>query len=140
MRQQPVFVGVDVSKEGLDVAVRPGGEQWSEANDAAGVKRLVKRLQELNCMRIVVEATGGYETLLVSALWTQGLPVVLVNPRWVRAFARPGQLAKTDAIDARILALYAERAELKVRELPNDELRHARAVRTARRPAGHADR
>ncbi len=129
MRQQPVFVGVDVSKEGLDVAVRPGGEQWSEANDAAGVKRLVKRLKELNCMRIVVEATGGYETLLVSALWTQGLPVVLVNPRWVRAFARGlGQLAKTDAIDARILALYAERAELKVRELPNDELRQLRAL------------
>jgi len=119
-----VAVGIDVSKEGLGIAVRPSGEQWSERNDVQGVRRLVKRLQALGCRRIVVEATGGYETVLVVELRVVKLPVVLVNPRWVRAFARSqGQLAKTDAIDARILALYAERAELKVRELPDAQVR-----------------
>jgi len=129
MESKKVYVGVDVSKQQLEVALRPQPEQWSQANEAAAVQRLVKRLKELNCERIVVEATGGYETLLVAALWAAGLPVVVVNPRWVRAFAKSlGQLAKTDAIDARVLALYAERAELKVRELPSDEVCQLRAV------------
>jgi transposase len=129
VESEKVYVGVDVSKDRLDVAIRPHQELWSEANDPSGVKRLVKRLKGLNCARVVVEATGGYESLLVSVLWAESLPVVVVNPRWVRAFARSlGQLAKTDAIDARVLALYAQRAELKVRELPNDEIRQLRAL------------
>jgi hypothetical protein len=90
--QQQVFVGVDVSKERLDVAVRPRREQWSEAKDAAGVKRLVKRLEELNCMRIVIEATAGYETLLVSALWTQGLAVTKQNRHAYFASKKFGKL------------------------------------------------
>ena len=77
----------------------------------------------------MVEVTGGYETLLVASLQAAELPVVLVNPRWVRSFAKAiGQLAKTDHIDARVLALYAERAVLKFRELPDEQTRELRAV------------
>jgi transposase len=114
-----VYVGVDVSKERLDVALRPSGECFGEANDERSVSRLIKRLTPLRCMRVVVEATGGYETVLVAAFWAAGLPVVVVNPRWVRAYAQSiGWLAKTDRIDARLLALYAERAELKLKSQP----------------------
>lgn len=120
---------MDVSKAELVVALRPSGEQFSLANDERALRSLIKRLAPLNWARIVVEATGGYETLLVAALQAAELPVVLVNPRWVRSFARGlGQLAKTDRIDARVLALYAERAELKVRALPEQETRELRAM------------
>jgi transposase len=133
MEQQGTYVGVDVSKARLDVALRPGGELFSEANDQRAISRLVKRLKPLGCERIVVEATGGYETLLVGALYAAGLPVVVVNPRWVRNFARSiGQLAKTDAIDARVLAMYAERPELTVRELPDEQTRELKALCTRR--------
>jgi transposase len=129
VKDQAVYVGIDVSKGRLDIAVRPQQKLWSETHDAEGIKRLVKQLRELNCVRIVVEATGGYETMLVATLGAEGLAIVVVNPRWVRAFAKSlGQLAKTDAIDARVLALYAERAEPKVRELPNEEVRQLRAL------------
>jgi transposase len=129
MGSQGVYVGVDVSKERLDVAVRPSGECFAEANDERAVKRLVKRLKSMDCARVVVEATGGYETMLIAALWAAGVPVVLVNPRWVRAFAKSiGWLEKTDRIDARLLALYAERAELKVHELPDQATRELRAL------------
>jgi transposase len=129
MDKPTAWVGVDVSKGELVVAVRPSGEQFSLANDGRAVRSLIKRLAPLNCARIVVEATGGYETLLVAALQAAELPVVLVNPRWVRSFAKSlGQLAKTDRIDARVLALYAERAELKVRALPDEETRELRAM------------
>jgi transposase len=128
-KQAAVYVGVDVSKARLDVAVRPSGALWSEGNEERAVGRLVERLKGLNCTRIVVESTGGYETLVVAALWAAGLPVVAVNPRWIRAFAKSmGQLAKTDALDARLLALYAERADLKVRPLPDQEVVELRAL------------
>ena len=111
------------------MALRPSGEQFSLANDGRALRSLIKRLAQVRCARIVVEATGGYETLLVAALQAAELPVVLVNPRWVRSFARSlGQWAKTDRIDARVLALYAERAELKVRELPDEQTRELRAL------------
>lgn len=124
-----VYVGVDVSKERLDVALRPSGECFGEANDEQAVSRLVKRLKPLRCTRVVVEATGGYETVLVAAFWATGLPVVVVNPRWVRAYAQSiGWLAKTDRIDARLLALYAERAELKSQALPDQATRELREL------------
>jgi hypothetical protein len=133
MKPPAVYVGVDVGKQQLEVALRPGGEQFSLPHDERAVRALVKQPAPLGCVRIVVEATGGYETLLVAALPAGGLPVVLVNPRWTRAFAKAiGQLAKTDRIDARILALYAERVELKLRELPDEQTRELRAcVRAA---------
>jgi transposase len=129
MERAGVYVGVDVGKEQLEVALRPSGEQFSLANDERAVRTLVKRLLPLGCARIVVEATGGYETLVLAALHAAGLPVALLNPRWVRSFAKAiGQLAKTDRIDARLLALYAERAELKVRTLPDEQTRELRAL------------
>jgi transposase len=127
--RQGVFVGVDVSKEKLDVAIRPSGEFLSEPNEQRSVRRLVNRLKSLACSRIVLEATGGYETLLAAALAAEGLPVVVVNPRWARDFARSiGQLAKTDRLDARLLAQFAEVAELQVRELPDEQTRELKAV------------
>ncbi len=103
-----VFVGVDVSKARLDVALL-SGERWSETNDETGIERIVVRLRELKPERVVLEATGGFEVPLVAALALVGLPVVVANPRQVRDFARAvGQLAKTDAIDAQVLARFAE--------------------------------
>jgi transposase len=133
MEKPSVCVEVDVSEGQLEVALRPSGKQFSLANDERAVRTLVKRLLRLGCARIVVEATGGYETLVVAALHAGGLPVALINPRWVRAFAKSiGQLAKTDRIDARVLALYAERAELKLRELPDEQTRELRALHARR--------
>jgi transposase len=124
-----VYVGIDVSKAQLEVAIRPSGERFSEANDARAVRRLVKRLAPLGCTRIVVEATGGYEALLAAALYAAGLPVVVVNPRWARDFARSiGQLAKTDVIDAALLAQYAALPQLKVRALPDAQTRELQAL------------
>jgi transposase len=129
MGGQGIYVGVDVSKERLDVAVRPSGQFVAEANDKRAVSRLVKRLQALDCTRVVVEATGGYETMVVAALCAGGVPVVVVNPRWVRDFAKSiGWLEKTDHIDAKLLALYAERAELKVQHLPDEATRQLREL------------
>ena len=110
-------------------AIRPRGERFREANDARAVRRLVKRLAPLGCTRIVVEATGGYEALLAAALYAAGLPGVVVNPRWARDFARSiGQLAKTDTIDAALLAQYAELPQLKVRALPDAQTRELQAL------------
>lgn len=129
MESKGVYVGVDVSKERLDVAIRPSGELFREANDERAAARLVKRLKPLGCTRIVLEATGGYETLLAAALAAEGLPVVVVNPRWARDFAKSiGQLAKTDRLDAKGLAQYAERPELQVRELPDQQTRELKAL------------
>jgi len=129
MEKPAVWVGVDVSKDQLEVALRPSGAQFSLPNDERGLRTLVKRLLPLNCTRIVVEATGGYEAPAVAALKAAALPIALINPRWVRSFAKGlGQLAKTDRIDARVLALYAERAELKVRQLPDAQTLELRAL------------
>lgn len=115
-----MLVGLDVAKAELVVAVRPSGEQWTVANDEAGVQALAEQLVALGPQLIVCEATGGYEVLAVGALLGAGLPVVVVNPRQVRDFARAmGELAKTDRIDAGILALFAERVRPAVRPLPD---------------------
>jgi transposase len=101
-------VGIDVSSRTLDVHVSPAGESFTENNSGKGIARLVARLKRAGPERIVLEATGGYERSLVLALAEAGLPAALVNPRQVRDFARArGVLAKTDAIDARILAQFA---------------------------------
>src|SRR5437867_3722295 len=119
MTASPV-VGVDVAKDRLDVAVRPSGEAWSEANDDAGVRALVARLRPLGPALIVCEATGGFERAAIAALAAAGFPVVVANPRQVRDFARAtGQLAKTDQLDAAILALFAERVRPTPRPLPD---------------------
>ena len=88
MSDVPCFVGIDVAKAQLDIALRPSGERWTVANDTNGVTTLVERMQTLQPTLIVLEATGGLERMVTSALATAGLPVVVVNPRQARDFAR----------------------------------------------------
>jgi transposase len=130
----PVFVGVDVAKDRLDVLVRPSGERWSVANDEAGITAVVAQLRPLQPALIVCEATGGFERAAIAGLAAAGLPVVVANPRQVRDFARAtGQLAKTDALDAGILALFAERVRPTPRPLPDADAQLLDAVLTRRR-------
>ena len=121
---EPTFVGIDVSKAHLDVHLRPSGETFRLANDPAGLVELVGRLRPLGPALVVLEATGGFERAAVAALAEAGLPVVAVNPRQARDFARAlGRLAKTDAIDAAVLAEFAERVRPEVRPLLDAQAR-----------------
>ena len=129
-----MFVGIDVAKAELVVAVLPAGERWTVGNDERGVRTLVDRLVVAAPTLIVLEATGGYEVLGVAALAAAELPVVVVNPRQVRDFARAtGQLAKTDRIDADILALFADKVRPALRPIPNAEAQELDAMLTRRR-------
>lgn len=129
-----MVVGIDVAKADLVVAARPGGERWTVENDERGVRTLVDRFRIDTPELIVLEATGGYELLCVGALASAGLPVVVVNPRQVRDFARAtGQLAKTDRIDADVLALFAERVRPEVRPLPDAAGQELEALLARRR-------
>src|SRR5512135_706128 len=122
MTQPPIFVGIDVSRAALDVAVRPIGAAFRLSNDSAGLAALVDRLRPLSPALVVLEATGGYELPAVAALQAAGIPAAAVNPRQARDFAKAtGRLAKTDRIDAEALAHFAE------------------AVRPEPRPAGSAE-
>jgi transposase len=128
------FIGIDVAKAQLEFACRPSGETGTVANDDEGIRTLVDRGQALSPTLIVLEATGGYETAVVAALAAAGLPVVVANPRQVRDFAKAmGQLAKTDALDAQVLALFAERVQPAPRPLPDDALQALDALLTRRR-------
>src|SRR4051812_32080876 len=105
----PVFVGIDVSKHRLDIHLRPSGERLTIDYDDGSVAALIERLGALTPALIVLEATGGMEVRLAAALAAAGLPVAVVNPRQVRAFARAvGRLAKTDRLDAAVIAHFAE--------------------------------
>ena len=129
-----VFVGIDVSKARLDVALGAAGELLSVEHDPRGIAALVKRLLQVEPARVVLEATGGLETAAVAELGAAGLPVVVVNPRQVRDFARAtGQLAKTDALDAQMLALFAERIRPELRPLPSEQERELKALIARRR-------
>lgn len=131
---KPIFVGIDVSKATLDVGVRPAGERESASNDESGIKPLIIRLRELKPVLIVVEATGGLERQLTRALVSAELAVVVVNPRQVRDFAKAtGQLAKTDTIDAMVLARFAEAVRPAVRPLPDAALLELQALVGRRR-------
>lgn len=128
------FIGIDVAKAQLEFACRPTGETGAMPNDEAGIRELVTRSQGLAPTLIVLEATGGYEAVLVAALAAAGLPVVVANPRQVRDFAKAtGQLAKTDAIDAQVLALFAERVRPAPRPLPDEAAEALGALLTRRR-------
>ena len=131
----PCFVGIDVAKAQLDIALRPSGERWAVPNDADGVVTLVERLQALHPTLMVLEATGGLERAATAALATAGLPVVVVNPRQARDFARAtGQLAKTDALDARALAHFADVIRPTPRPLPDAQTQELRALLGRRQP------
>ena len=96
-----LFIGIDVSKDRLDVCVRPSGETFVVTRDDEGLERLVERLRALAPVLVALEATGGYETVVASALATAHLPLAVINPRQIRDFARStGKLAKTDRLDA----------------------------------------
>lgn len=130
----PAFVGIDVSKDHLDLHARPTGLVARYANDPAGIASLCARVAELAAERIVLEATGGFEMPLAAALAACGLPVVVVNPRQVRDFARAtGQLAKTDTIDAAVLAHFAEVIRPQVRPIPDADTRTLAALVDRRR-------
>jgi len=119
-----VYAGIDVSKEHLDLALRRGENVHNTRldNSPEGISALTERLAQAKPDRVVLEATGGFERPVAAALGAAGLPVAVVNPRQARDFARAdGRLAKTDEIDARVLALFAERMRPEVRPLPDQE-------------------
>jgi transposase len=129
-----MFVGIDVAKGELVVGVRPTGTGWTATNDVKGVAALVDQLRGLAPILIVLEATGGYELLCVAALAAADLPVVVVNPRQVRDFARAtGQLAKTDRIDAEILARFADTVRPARRPIATAAAQELDALLTRRR-------
>jgi transposase len=116
-----IIAGIDVSKDRLDVAVRPGGEAFVVERNAAGLDVLVARLRELSPYLVALEATGGFETVVAATLAGAALPVVVVNPAQVRAFAKAiGQRAKTDPIDAGVIAHFAEATRPEPRPLPDE--------------------
>jgi transposase len=113
----------------LVVHVRPTNEHWVAGNDQPGINQLAERLHTIQPARVVLEATGGYELLVAAKLCSAGLPVAVVNPRQVRDFARAtGHTAKTDALDAGMLALFAERVQPPVRPLPDAEAQQLQAI------------
>jgi transposase len=114
------FIGIDVSKTAVSIAVQPSGDTWTCPTTSAALDALATRLGALDAELVVMEATGGYEAPVAAALTTAGLAVAVVNPRQVRAFAQAlGQPAKTDALDAQVLALFAERVRPAARTLPD---------------------
>ena len=122
--EHPCFVGIDVSKAHLDVYVRPSGESFRVSHDDAGFVTLIARMRPLTPTVVVLEATGGYEVTVAVALAGARLPVAVVNPRQIRDFARAtGQLAKTDALDARVIAFFAEAVRPIARPLPDEQAR-----------------
>ena len=134
MNQSPLFVGIDVSKDCLDVAVRPTGEAWQLPHNSRGINDLVERLGELAPQLVVLEATGGMEMALAGELAASKLAIAVVNPRHVRDFARAaGKLAKTDALDAQVLAHFAEAMRPASRPLPDDASQELRALMARRR-------
>ncbi|MBI2080169.1 MAG: IS110 family transposase [candidate division NC10 bacterium] len=134
MVTQPVFVGIDVAKASLDVAVHPTAERWTVEHTERELAGLTRRLTALQPALVVLEATGGLEGPLVGALAAAGLPVVVVNPRQVRDFAKAtGLLAKTDALDAAVLAHFAAAVRPTPRPLPDAATQTLAALVTRRR-------
>lgn len=133
MKEPTVFVGVDVSKKSLDVAMRPSGMHRSVTNDAEGIRDIVELLPSEQAL-VVLEPTGGYETELVCALVEAKVAVAVVNARQIRDFARSrGKLAKTDKIDAQMIACFAEVNRPEPREMPDEDTRMLQALVVRRR-------
>jgi transposase len=119
-----IFVGIDVSKERLDVHVRPGGESFAVSRDGKGLEELVGRLRTLSPVLVAVEATGGFETIVAAAVSAAALPLAVVNPAQIRHFAQAvGKRAKTDPIDAGVIAHFAEAVRPVPRALPDEAAR-----------------
>jgi len=121
---EQTFVGIDVSKDRLDVHVRPSGESFAVARDGKGLEELVDRMRTLAPMLIAVEATGGFETIVAAAIGGAQLPLVVLNPAQVRHFAQAvGKRAKTDPIDAEMIARFAEAVKPAARPVPDEAAR-----------------
>ena len=121
---EKLYVGIDVSKDRLDGHILPNGEAFAVARDGEGLENLCRRFQGLALSLIAVEATGGFETVVVAALAAAGLPVVVVNPAQVRAYARAiGARAKTDPIDALVIARFVEATKPEIRPFPDEDTR-----------------
>lgn len=129
-----VYVGIDVAEATLEIACRPSAEGWQATNDAEGISAVTQRLRALSPSLVVLEATGGVELALVAELGAAGLPVVVINPRQARDFARAtGRLAKTDRIDAQVLAQFAEAVQPTPRPLPDQASLELTALLSRRR-------
>lgn len=129
-----IIVGIDVSKDRLDVAVLPSGEAFAVERNGSGLEVLVERLRALGTHLVALEATGGFETIVAAALAGAGLPVAVVNPAQIRAFAKAlGQRAKTDPIDAQVIARFAEATRPEPRALPDEATRLLAELVTRRR-------
>ena len=134
MSADPLNVGIDVSKAALDIAIRPTGQHWQIPHTNDAIHDLASQLVSLHPFLVVLEATGGLEIPLTGALATAGLPIVVVNPRQVRDFAKAtGKLAKTDAIDAHVLAHFAEAVRPTPRPLPDAQTQAISAMLARRR-------
>jgi transposase len=134
METTPCYVGIDVAQAHLDVAVHPLGEEWRLEYHPEGIASLVEQLTALGPTLVVLEATGGLELPLVGDLLSAQLPVVVVNPRQVRDFAKAlGKLAKTDALDARVLAQFGEATKPQIRPLADAQTQELQAVVARRR-------
>ena len=131
---ETIFVGIDVSKDRLDVHVLPGGEAFAVTRDGKGLEQLIGRLQERKPTLVAVEATGGFETIVAATLAGAGLPLVVVNPAQIRHFAQAvGKKAKTDPVDALVIARFVEAVRPEPRPLPDAEARLLSELVTRRR-------
>lgn len=134
MTESTIYVGIDVAKAQLDIALRPTRESWQVPRTPRGLRQLVTRLTALKPARLVLEATGSLERPVMTALTAAGLPAVLINPRQAREFARAvGRLAKTDRLDAHVLAHFAEAVQPPLRPQPDPPTQDLSAVVARRR-------
>ena len=134
MSNSACFIGIDVSKEQLEVAVRPTNEQMAFRNDDDGIDKLIERLQPLQPELILMEATGSYHQLVLARLLASGLAAMAINPRQARDFARAiGRLAKTDSIDANVLAEFADKIRPEIRAVADEATQQLDAICTRRR-------
>jgi len=134
VKKQKVYIGIDIAKASMDMAQHPDGERWSFTNDDRGISEAVSTLRKLSPALIVMEATGGIEAPLVAALAVAELPVVIVNPRQIRDFAKAmGKLAKTDVLDAQVMAYFAATVQPKLRTLPDAQSKEFAAILARRR-------
>jgi transposase len=134
MEKGKIYVGIDVAKVKLDLAVHPSGQTWGFTNDDRGINEVVSCLQSLSPALVVLEATGDIEMPLTAALVVAGLPVAVVNPRQIREFARAmGKLSKTDTLDAQVMAHFAAKVQPKPRPIPDAQTQELSDIMTRRR-------
>jgi len=131
---KPNYVGIDIAKSSMEVVMHENKDHWTYANDESGLTKLLAKMKRLAPVLIVMEATGGYEVVVASELQSQGYPVAVVNPRHIRDFARSvGILAKTDILDAKVIARYAATVQPACRQLPGKDTQKLGVILMRRR-------